>query len=113
MPPSTRRADERATTALGFRRALAKPNDLGADGVKAVSRRRRWRAAPALRPADHRSTSNTVAPRPVDPLRTFRSCRVRSLRSAPASLAEVAELERSELVQNRPGSPAEVRHANH
>ena len=48
-----------------------------------------------------------------DPLRTFRRCRVRSLRSAPASLAEVAELERSELVQNRPGSPAEVRHASH
>ena len=31
----------------------------------------------------------------------------------PAPLAEVAELERSELVQNRPGSPAEVRHARH
>src|SRR4051794_19272344 len=28
-------------------------------------------------------------------------------------LAEAAELERSELVQNRPGSPAEVRHASH
>ena len=27
--------------------------------VKAVSRRRRWRAAPALSPADHRSTSKT------------------------------------------------------
>ena len=27
--------------------------------------------------------------------------------------AEVAELERSELVQNRPGSPKEVRHASH
>src|SRR6202040_394945 len=27
------------------------------DGVKAVSRRRRWRAAPALRPANHRATS--------------------------------------------------------
>ena len=28
-------------------------------GVKAVSRRRRWRAAPALSPADHRSTLKT------------------------------------------------------
>jgi hypothetical protein len=35
-----------------------------------------------------------------DPLRKFRRCRVRSLRSAPASLTETAELERSELVQN-------------
>jgi hypothetical protein len=48
-----------------------------------------------------------------DSVRTFGRCRVRSLRSAPASLAEVAELERSELVQNRLGSPAEVRHASH
>jgi hypothetical protein len=31
-------------------RALAKPADRSADGVKAGSRRRRWRAAPALRP---------------------------------------------------------------
>jgi hypothetical protein len=47
-----------------------------------------------------------------DPLGTFQMCRVRSLRSAPASLAEVAELERLELVQTRLSSPAEVRHAS-
>jgi hypothetical protein len=33
--------------------------------------------------------------------------------SVPASLADVAELDRSELVQNELGSPAEVRHASH
>ena len=48
-----------------------------------------------------------------DPLRKFRRCRARSLRTARVSLAKVAELERSELVQNRPDSPAEVRHASH
>jgi hypothetical protein len=39
-------------------------------------------------------------------------CRAFSVLSAPAALAEVAELERSKLVQNRPSSPAEVRHAS-
>ena len=51
MPAGTKR-----TTPLGPCRAHAQPEDLGADGVKAVSRRRRWRVAPALSPADHRST---------------------------------------------------------
>src|ERR1700694_2150993 len=43
-------------------RALAKPTDRRADGVKAVSRRRRGRAAPALSPADHGSTSTQLLP---------------------------------------------------
>ena len=33
--------------------------------------------------------------------------------NAPASPGEVAELERLELVQSRPDSPAEVRYASH
>src|SRR5215813_613450 len=55
MPLATKRA-----IPLGLCRAHAQPKDLGADGVKAASRRRRWRVAPALSPADHRSTSTQL-----------------------------------------------------
>src|SRR5262245_13554293 len=57
MPLATKRA-----IPLGLCRAHAQPKDLGADGVKAASRRRRWRVAPALSPADHRSTSTQLLP---------------------------------------------------
>src|SRR5262245_37828338 len=57
MPLATKRA-----IPLGLCRAHAQPKDLGEDGVKAASRRRRWRVAPALSPADHRSTSTQLLP---------------------------------------------------
>src|SRR4029453_9822848 len=55
MLPVTKRA-----IPLGPCRAHAQPKDRWADGVKAVSRRRRWRAAPALGPAVHRSTKTQL-----------------------------------------------------
>src|SRR5262249_16727149 len=57
MPLATKRA-----IPLGLCRAHAQPKDLGADGVKAASRRRRGRVAHALSPADHRSTSTQLPP---------------------------------------------------
>src|SRR4029453_17970122 len=57
MLPVTKRA-----IPLGLCRAHAQPKDRWAEGVKAVSRRRRWRAAPALRPAVHRSTKIQLLP---------------------------------------------------
>ena len=66
--------NDRATIALGLRRALAQPKDRRADGVKAGSRRRRGRAAPALRPADHRSTPTQLLP--GDDSSCHRRCRL-------------------------------------
>ena len=60
MLPVTKRA-----IPLGLCRAHAQPKDRWADGVKAVSRRRRWRAAPALRPAVHRSTKTQLLLAPL------------------------------------------------
>ena len=57
MLPVTKRA-----IPLGLCRAHAQPKDRWAEGVKAVSRRRPWRAAPALRPAVHRSTKIQLLP---------------------------------------------------
>ncbi|UWU90231.1 IS110 family transposase [Bradyrhizobium sp. CB1015] len=64
-PPATRCGEliERASMRPVPDRAHAKPTDRRADGVKAVSRRRRGCVfAPALRPADRRSTSAQLLP---------------------------------------------------
>jgi hypothetical protein len=67
-----------------FGRAHAKPTDRRADGVKADSRRRRWRVAPALRPAAHRSNLK-IQLLPGDRLSCHRRYADRSANLMPAS----------------------------
>src|SRR4029450_635379 len=63
MLPVTKRA-----IPLGPCRAHAQPKDRWADGVKAVSRRGRWRAAPALGPAGPRARKTQLLLGPDDRL---------------------------------------------